>query len=163
VSIGHRDPIDIHASVEWMRRHAIASIEEALSEKLDRSVSLQRAVTTPWRRGPREQRFVTPAGQVIYLRTRSFDERKPPFFTVQPDALNDADWFVLVCAGRGDVVISGSRLRELAPGLHRDKTGNFKPTFVIDATRCAVYADGGLVDITALRDGYAQIADGESR
>jgi hypothetical protein len=151
-------------SVLEMRRSAVASVEAALSSRLGQPVHLVQAPAAGRsRRGPREQRFTTPAGQVIYLRTRSFDEEKLPFFTMQPATLDDADWYVFVCGGRGAIVAPGEELRSLAPGLHKDGGGDYKPTFILDRSRCEIYAHGEPLEVGRWRDGYSAIAEREVR
>lgn len=149
--------------VARMRQDAVDAIESALSARDGRPVTIQqdaRAEQTG-KRGPREQRFVTPGGQVIYIRTRSYDAAKLPFFTMQPSTLTDADWYVFVCDGRGDVVMSGDELRRLSDGLHRDAGGDFKPTFIVDGARCEIYANGEPTPLPQALDAYELIASRE--
>lgn len=149
-------------SVSDMRQGAVAAVERALTERLGRPTHLvQRAADGSSRRGPREQRYVTPGGQVIYIRTRSYDEEKLPFFTMQPATLEDADWYVFVCGGRGDVVAPAQKLRDLGPGLHKDSGGDYKPTFILDRSRCEIYAYGEPQDVRQWRDAYEAIAEHE--
>jgi hypothetical protein len=146
-----------------MREGALAAIGNAFLEHDLDGALLQAPRDGAPRRGPRDQRYVSPRGQSIYLRTRSYDAHKPPFFTMQPDALAEADWFVFVCEDRGSVVMPGSVLRELRSGLHRDAGGDFKPTFVLDDNRCELYVAGELTSVERWRDAFAEIAQAESR
>jgi len=158
---GQIEHVQSGSGVRAMREQALAAIRAALSERGCDGTLTQTPRTGSPRRGPRDQRYVSRGGQVIYLRTRSYDE-KPPFFTMQPEALADADWFVFVCESRGSIVAPGTQLRELAPGLHRDAGGDYKPTFVIDDKDCSIYAHGALQSVGEWRDGFAGIAESES-
>jgi hypothetical protein len=148
------------SAVSGMREAALAAIQAAFDAKSLDATLTRTARTGAPRRGPRDQRYESRGGQVIYLRTRSYDN-KPPFFTMQPNALSDADWFVFACESRGSIVMPGEVLRDLAPGLHRDAGGDFKPTFVIDGDSCALYAFGELTSVREWRDAFAQIAEKE--
>jgi hypothetical protein len=160
----HRDTgADVFSSVPSMRQAAVDAVEAALALRAGKPVTLRQenGIGNRSSRGPREQRFRTPGGQVIYVRTRTFDAAKLPFFTLQPSTLADADWYVFVCGGRGDVVMPGDEVRRLAPGLHRDGGGDYKPTFIVDGTRCEVYAFGEPVSIARSLNAYEAIASSE--
>jgi hypothetical protein len=145
-----------------MRAEAITRIEHVIGGSL-RPVLTGAHRAALISQGARGQRLVTPRGQVIYLRTRSYSAERPPFFTVQPRTFDDANWYIFVCGGRGHIVAPAAELHQLAPGLHRDAGGDFKPTFLIDHERCALYAFGATRDVSRWRDAYDAIGTDERR
>jgi len=151
-------------AVGAMRAEAVRRLEDALVTSGCASRLTQKVASGRPKRGPKEQRFVTPRGQVVYLRTRSYDPDKTPFFTMQPSTIDDADWYVFASERRGDVVMPGPILRGMLPQLdskYRDQTGNYKPTFVFTESTCEMYTDNGRVDVTPWRDAYAAVAHRE--
>lgn len=139
-----------------LRAQAVAKIEDALS-------SVGVAEPTLHRREGRAQTYLTPGGQRIHLRTRSFDEAKQPFFSMSPSNLQDGDWFVFEAERRGSIVMPVAVLRDLADGIYLDHTGMYKPTFIIDAAECSIYVHGNHVDVSEWLNNFGALAQAEPR
>ena len=156
-----RGPIHGLSDPERMRQDAKKAIEAALTSR-GLPTSLSQASQQSGRKGPREQRYKTPRGQVLYLRTRSFEPEKPPFFSASPESIDDADWYVFWADGRGAVVMPGAELRRYRSGLYVGG-GICKPTFVIEGASCELYVGGTRVPVTEHLNGFDAIARAEER
>lgn len=152
------EPLGLEA-VGALRASAIESIERHLGVHHGREIHLARTARPGGRLG---QRYLTPEGQVLHVRTRSYDPEKQPFFSFDREALEEVDWMVFVCGGRGTLIAPGQELRELARGLSLDRNGTYKPTFIVEGDRCEIYAFGRTRSVKYWREAFSSISDAES-
>jgi hypothetical protein len=109
----------------------------------------------------REQRYLTPTGAVVYVRSNVGQQRRNTigyFFDLQPEHYEDGDWFIFACGDEGDIVVPGHAMRQLFDiGLHGQGT---RPSFLFHPTSGAwtVYAGPDFLDLTPFLNNYGAVA-----